>query len=164
MLITQSQLKSLLHYNQDTGLFTWLNNIKHHGKTKGKIAGYTNPLGYTLISIKGKTYHAHRLAWLYIYGEIPNIIDHIDHNPTNNKIDNLRNTDTRGNMKNCSMNIKNTSGFTGVHFDKQYGKWRAMIRVNSKKVSLYSGNSKEDAIIARKKANIKYGYHKNHGE
>lgn len=78
-MITQAELKKALHYNPDTGVFT---NRKSRGAAKaGKIAGCLNFYGYLIIKIDYKLYMAHRLVWLYIYGEMPvEQIDHINHN------------------------------------------------------------------------------------
>ena len=66
-MITQEKLKESLHYNQDTGVFTW--NELRSGIKKSLIAGSMLLSGYVHIQIHGKFYLSHRLAWLYVYGE-----------------------------------------------------------------------------------------------
>lgn len=83
-------LKTILHYDAATGIFVWLQPPKYHPRMLGKAAG-CNSTGYTIIRINNKKHKAHRLAWLYVYGELPMLeIDHKDGNPYNNSIGNLR--------------------------------------------------------------------------
>ena len=80
-MITQSELKNILHYNQDTGVFTWIKN--------SIVAGTVEKKGYIAIKINRKSYKAHRLAWLYIYGNFPKEqIDHLNGIKNDNCINN----------------------------------------------------------------------------
>lgn len=100
IFMKQNYLKSVLHYNQDTGIFTWINPPKQHPRLKGEMAG-SNKTGYILIKINNKKYKAHRLAWLYMYGKFPeNNIDHINGNALDNRIINLRTCDQAQNNAN----------------------------------------------------------------
>jgi len=164
-MLTQERLKELLHYDPDTGVFTW---IKSHGSLNrrflNKEAGSINNTGHRRIGLLGVHYQAHRLVWLYVYGELPKTdIDHKDQNGSNNKLSNLRKTTHQENCKNLSMKSNNKSGFTGVSFDKQREKWAAYITISMKKIHLGRFDDISDAIGARKAANIKYGFYKNHG-
>ena len=89
MSITQERLKELLHYDPKTGVFTCL--VSRRGRVKvGNKAGYTNH-GYVRIRVDTRRYFAHRLAWLYVYGESPpDDIDHINGVRSDNRIANLR--------------------------------------------------------------------------
>lgn len=88
--LTKEYLRSLLHYNESTGAFTWVRPPKNHQRMNQKEAGCKST-GYVLIRIDGKKYKAHRLAWLYVYGAMPSAgVDHIDGNTFNNAIVNLR--------------------------------------------------------------------------
>jgi len=120
---------------------------------------------------KPYVFKAHRLAWLYMTGKWPEKdIDHINHNPTDNRWENLRPINDKENSKNKKLQPNNKSGFNGVHFqeynrnDKTYRYWIAQIGLNNEIIYLGSFKNKEGAIQARKEANIKYGFHENHGK
>lgn len=88
--MNQEYLKSLLRYDGSTGQFIWIKPPKQHPRMLNKTAGADNT-GYILIKIDGKKYKAHRLAWLYVYGTLPvSNLDHINGNPFDNRINNLR--------------------------------------------------------------------------
>ena len=162
-MLTQSELKSKLHYNSKTGIFTWINCKSPRVKTGDKV-GYLTPQGYISILIFGKKYQAHRLAWLYMYGRFPKDgIDHKDQNPSNNRILNLRSADQLTNGKNCKLGKSNTSGIIGVCWDKAREKWVARIKVEHKSIHLGRFLNKKDAREARKEADIKYGFSFRHG-
>ena len=167
-MITQEELKKDLSYNPDTGVFTWL---KSKGRTtyKGKEAGWTqkNAKGnqtYRSIEINGKCYKAHRLAFLYMTGSMPNhSVDHIDGDGLNNKWRNLRDVSQSENQKNRPLQSNNKSGVIGVNFDKSKGKWVAAIGFNNKSKKLKESRCIGECILARKEAEKKYGFHENHG-
>lgn len=161
--LTQSRLKELLDYNPLTGIFRW--KISKHKTRIGRIVGTKSNRGYIHIELDSIDYTAHRLAWFYVYGKWPkDQLDHEDHVPYHNWISNLREATGIENMQNKSMMSNNTSGFTGVSWDKSRKKWRSAIKVNDKVKHLGRFVKKSDAIKARKAANVKYGYHENHGK
>lgn len=164
--LTPERLKSLLSYNPDTGEFTWL--VGGRGRRVGEIAGCLAYVGdgktYTRIGIDGKLYYAHRLAWLYSYDAWPkNHIDHIDQNSTNNRLSNLRDVTGSENNKNMKTPKNNSSGVMGVYSRNDTQKWEASIQVNGKQIHLGYFKLKDDAITARKNAEVKYNFHPNHG-
>ena len=161
--MTQEYLKSLLDYNPETGKFIWRVSKSNYAKSRSEAGWISN--GYRIIRIDGKGYRAHRLAWLWYYGSWPeDQIDHINHNRDDNRIENLREVSHIENHKNQSLFCNNTSGHVGVHWYKTTKKWRAQIKANGKKIiSLGYFKEKEDAIKARKEAEAKYKFHKNHG-
>tara|TARA_R100000501_G_C2567163_1_gene75481 strand:- start:131 stop:670 length:540 start_codon:yes stop_codon:yes gene_type:complete len=178
-MLTQSYLKECLHYNPETGVFTWLKrplshfNLLRAGKTwntrfAGKTAGSklivpATSDHYLKIGIGDKEYLASRLAWFYMHNEWPEIIDHEDGNKLNNAISNLRNTTRQGNQQNLKRGIDNKSGQCGVCKDKRSGKWRAYINVNGKQIDLGLHKYIDSAIAARKDAELTHGFHPNHG-
>ncbi len=168
MELTQQKLKELLHYNERTGIFTWENPRARRLKV-GDLAGNLDKAGYRSISItvdgRKKLYYSHRLAWLYEYGVWPKgQIDHINHNRSDNRLCNLREADNTTNHKNRTINKNNTSGITGVYWNKNHKKWRAKIIVSGKNIHLGLFTDKNEAICARLHANRLYKFHANHGK
>ena len=163
MKLTRARLKELLDYNQETGFFAWRVAFKN-GVQAGAIAGTTTRLFYVSIGIDGGLHLAHRLAWLYVYGRFPkDEIDHINHIRNDNRISNLRETTKKENQRNRAISPRNTSGVTGVCVHKRDGGWRAQIRMNWRTFNLGRYDNIFDAICARKSAELKYGFHENHG-
>lgn len=122
---TAQRLRELLHYDPETGQFTWLkqNSVRI---SVGDVAG-CRTAGKTYIGIDGAIYRAHRLAWLYTYGRWPSkVIDHRDGNPHNNVFSNLREVSQSVNIQNQRRPRRdNASGFLGV--EKHGPTWRAVI-------------------------------------
>lgn len=109
--------------------------------------------GYIIISLDGIPYKAHRLAWLYVHGEMPAaIVDHINRDKTDNRIANLRLATRSENARNINRRRDNTSGITGVTFLPKTSRWAAKLTVNSWNHFLGSFATKEEAIAARLKA------------
>lgn len=161
-MITQEKLKEQLSYNKNNGKFIWIKSKK--GISKNSIAGSMHKDGCILIGIDNKIYKAHRLAWLYIYGYMPKEIDHINHDRADNRIFNLREVKHSDNMKNLPLAKNNKSGITGVRWCRIRLKYVAYIQVDKKPIPLGRYDNKTDAIKARKDAEIKYNFHKNHGK
>ena len=134
-MLTQSRLKELLTYNAGTGDFTWLVD-RNSGAYAGDIAGTLMNKGYVHIKVDGSQYLGHRLAWLYIHGDMPKTLDHIDGNRVNNKIENLRPASSFQNSHNASIRSDNNSGYKGVGYHSPANKWRARIRYMNKRMSL----------------------------
>lgn len=156
--IAQSELKSLLSYRKELGIFTRFTSP--NGKEKaGDIAGTINKQGYVKVCVAGKNYLAHRLVWLYHTGEFPiKHLDHINNNKLDNRIENLREVTITENMKNKTKPKHNTTGKTGVVYNKANSNYMANITVDKKKIYLGSFQQIEDAIQARLDAEEKYGY------
>jgi hypothetical protein len=132
MILTQTELKEILNYNPDTGIFSW--NICKRGVKKDSIAGSITPFGYSAIRINGKSYQAHRLAWLYTHGSFPNDhIDHIDHNKLNNRLNNLRCASCSENLQNqIKAHYCNKTGLLGAYKIKDYDLFTSKIMINRK--------------------------------
>ena len=119
--LTQERLKELLHYNPDTGDFTWICIIGCYPKI-GSIAGTKNKSGYINIKVGNGLYRAHRLAFLYMDGEFPSShVDHINRSPSDNRWCNIRKVTIRQNHENRKDNAK----FIGVAWHKNIGRWIA---------------------------------------
>ena len=162
-MINQKELKKLLRYDPNTGIFIWIKKTCLK-VVVGKTAGTLSAKGYIVITIRGKLYRAHRLAWLDVYGVWPkDQIDHINHIKDDNRIENLREASQQDNCKNRSISKANKSGVIGVSWVKEYRSWKATAWLNGKAVSLGQFRDKFDAICARKSFENKHGYHENHG-
>ena len=158
-MLTQAELKSRLHYCTDTGIFIWTNPTAHNVKCGDKAGGLKSS-GYIKITFNDIIYNAHRLAWLYVYGEFPNgILDHINRIKHDNRISNLREVTQSENLQNQSIRSSNKSGFRGVHFDSSKNKWVARISINKKNIRIGLFDNKQDAIDARKFTfNLNFGH------
>lgn len=162
--LTADYLRTILHYDHVTGVFRWKKRIAHCLRV-GDIAGTVTAWGYVCIVINKIVYRAHRLAFLYLTGKWPcGMVDHINHNKLDNSFANLRITNATGNGRNRKISINNKSGFTGVFFRKSKNRWVSQIKVGDKYIHLGHFDNIYAAIEARKKANVRYGFHKNHGQ
>lgn len=153
-ILTQSRLQELLHYDSETGNFTWIKPCSRFSQvTPGEKAGTVHCRGYIHIKVDGQSYKAHRLAWLYMHGRWPHpAIDHINRVKTDNRIANLRETDQLGNMQNKGMYRNNSSGYTGVSWHKQRRKWAAQLQVNGKNRFIGMFDTPEQAAVAYQQA------------
>ena len=147
-MITQAQLHYLFDYNPDTGIF--IRKIKTSNSVKvGDIVGSDNGSGYIKFCVNSKQVFAHRMAWLYVFGSIPSKgIDHINSNPSDNRICNLRLANQSENMQNVSKNKNNTSGYKGVTWDKKRKKWIAQLMKDYKRYYLGAFDDVEMAYKA----------------
>lgn len=148
-------LNTLFDYNPETGEFIRKIAVGSRG-LKGSVAGSINGIGYLRIRIKSFEYLGHRLAYYMFYKNIPDCIDHIDRNPSNNAILNLRPATQLQNSQNSSVRKDNTSGFKGVRFNKQSCKWFAQIFLNKKQTYLGCRNTPEEAYKLYKAAAVQH--------
>ena len=168
--MTQNELKRYLHYDIDTGFFTWLVNSSN--VKEGAIAGCINPSGYRVIRINRHLYRAHRLAFLYMTGCFPeNDTDHINGSRDDNRWCNLRAVSRSENSRNTKIHKDNTSGVIGISRVDKRSVWDVRVMENSKTLSRYFSDSKFGGInLALMAASFyavklrnKIGYHENHG-
>lgn len=168
-------VSACIDYNPTSGLLTWKQRPASHFKNRqahsswntryqGKRAGWLSAAGYLSVAIDEVKYQAHRVAWA-IHHQLspPDVIDHINGDTTDNRMDNLRVVEFSENMKNSKKYINNTSGIVGVRWYSQRSKWVAYISANGKRKQLGYYQSVEDAVAARNQAEIDNGYHENHG-
>jgi hypothetical protein len=127
-------LKELLSYNKETGIFVWTDKAPH--KVIGKVAGSKQKYGHLVAKINGVNHLLHRLAWMFVYGVNPvEHIDHINGNPSDNKIENLRLATRSLNMQNLKKaKANNKCGLLGVCPNGD--RWKAEIRIDGKKTYL----------------------------
>jgi len=165
MAITQEELRSLVHYDRETGVFIRL--VKTSKNKALSVMGSLHPEGSITIYLKGVKYKAHRLAFLYETGELPKeaeSIDHINHNQSDNRFSNLRKVSNLENSRNLPLFKNNKSGVPGVRWVKRRNSWLSRITLEGTK-DKFLGYFEDffDAVCARKSAENIYGYHKNNG-
>lgn len=174
------ELNQLLSYDPETGNLVWKPraanwfrdgyrtaqgeannwNVRH----AGVIAGVTAKNGYRYVALpNGKKALAHRLVWQIVYGYVPNVIDHADGDPLNNRIANLSNGSQQQNMHNTRKNKHNRSGVTGICVDGRSGQWLPFIKVAGKTRHLGLSHCFGRAFAARKAAEVSYGFSARHG-
>lgn len=175
-------LMECFEYNESTGALTWKDRPISHFKNEramrtvnAKFSGieagsksthiYTGKT-YRIVSISGKRYPAHRICALFCGLTVTTDleVDHIDGNGLNNRKSNLRMVNRTVNSQNHRLQSNNTSGVVGVAMHSQSGLWRAYIKNDGKTISLGTHSDFNSAVAARKSAEVKFGYHKNHGE
>lgn len=179
--VTIELLQKILSYDPETGALTWNErgpelfagneqSCAHSAKIwNSRFAGkpaFTakNGNGYLHGAIFGNTLSAHRVAWGIYFGVWPkHSIDHIDGVRTDNRIANMRDVPGCDNSRNMKMNVRNTSGHTGIHFNHATGKWVASIKGGGRVINLGYFSAIEKAVEVRKKASDRFGYHANHG-
>jgi len=129
--VSRARLRTLLHYDRETGEFRWRKRICSSIQA-GDIAGGLNKEGYLKITINGRQYPAHQLAWLYMKGKwCSQVIDHRDLNPSNNRWVNLRIANRSQNNANRRRYRNNSCGLKGVSRHRRG--WRATIRKNGRR-------------------------------
>ena len=149
MKLTQERLKEWVAYNPKTGKF--YNKIKRNRAPLGiEVGAVDRHRGCIKINVNYERHYAHRLAWLYEYGYLPeNQIDHIDRDPSNNRISNLREVSQVCNTRNCGNPATNKSGVKGIHRNKKSGKWCAQIMVTQYNVYLGRFDDFDEAVCHR---------------
>jgi HNH endonuclease len=175
-------IRQLLRYEPETGKLFWLpRDAVWFQKTDGRSAlhaaanwnahyadreAFTSKdrHGYLRGSVLGIGYFAHRLCWTLQHGVVPvGQIDHINGTASDNRACNLRIAPQCENMKNLKRLRNNTSGQMGVTWRKTEGKWAARITVSGQTIALGHYALFDDAVLARKAAETRHGFHANHG-
>ncbi|WAX10819.1 hypothetical protein BV739P1_00020 [Phocaeicola phage BV739P1] len=164
-MLTFQEAKELFIYDRETGVIKWRKRTR--GQRGNLVAGYTRSSddGYIQIRFKGKNYYAHRIAMLLAYGFYSDEleIDHINHVRKDNRLVNLRFVTKSGNQRNQSRRNDNTSGVTGVRYNKRARKYVAYIKADGLRIHLGSFITLEEAAEVRKAAELKYKFNANHG-
>ena len=123
LLAISDTLRQHLTYRTD-GTLVWIKPTSNRVKV-GDVAGKKRKDGYIAVGFYGKTYLLHRLIFMYHHGHMPRLVDHIDQDVRNNRIENLRAASKRINAINSKLDVRNKSGVRGVSWDKQSCKWSA---------------------------------------
>lgn len=146
--LSAERLREVLSYDPLTGEFRWLVSTARRIRV-GDIAGFEIDRGRRGIKVDGSQYQAHRLAFLHMTGNFPDIeVDHIDTDPSNNRWANLREATRSENNANTRRNRRNTSGYKGVSWHKRDRKWCAQIHVSGRDIHLGQFSSPEEAHAA----------------
>ena len=154
------ELSNLIYFN-DSGLPIWKYDRNNKVK-KGDVAGYIQD-GYRKIGLRDKKsgkmtlIYAHRLHWYIRYNELPQVIDHINRDRSDNRIENLRKCTPSQSARN-RLYPSSTSKYTGVSLSPNKKKWKSAIKVGDKNVCLGYFDNETDAAMAYNNAVIKYGY------
>ena len=157
--VTAERLRQVVEYDAETGVIIW--KVSPSSKSPvGSVAGVVNSAGYRILTIDGKKYLAHRLAWLYVHGVWPKEdIDHVNRVKTDNRLINLREATRTQNNINGRVRSDNKSGFTGVNWHNGSQKWRVTVHKDGKQFQVGMFDDIEEAAAAYKKAAAKL-----HGE
>lgn len=161
---TMELFRSRFSYDPDMGVLTWVAAPKFNrwGIKVGDAVGRVNSHGYVEVRALGKSYQAHRIAWALFYGLHPaGEIDHINGNPADNRISNLRDVSPRINNRNKALSVKNTTGVMGV--TRVQGGYRLQLRHAGKPKYIGTYPTIDEARVASRKAYLEHGYHENHG-
>ena len=133
--LTQEEAHRLFEYRD--GVLYWKERPKCSRKPKGDMeAGTVSGHGYKKLRVKKKCFYVHQVIFLLQHGFIPELIDHIDGNTNNNKIENLRASNKSLNACNSKHRVDNTSGHKGVTWGKVCKKWMARVQVNGRGIHL----------------------------
>lgn len=154
MALTAERVRELLNYDPETGGFTW--RVYRGGfATAGARAGRPSTFGHIEISVDRRRYKAHRLAWLVTHSEWPaGGLDHINGNPSDNRICNLRLATQSQNTANTRVRSDNKVGIKGVR--KNYNKFEARVRINGQAqyLGLYKSAEEAGAAVRAKHAQL----------
>lgn len=156
--MTVEELRELFVWDAEKGKIWWRSL---YGKREAFVSVQTQ--GYLYGKIHGKNYLAHRVLWALEYGRWPEInLDHIDQNKKNNALSNLRETDSPQNARNKPAYKNSTSGDTGVSRTRK-GRWRSYVGVDYAQRHLGVFDTKEEAVLARRRAQQELGFSPLHG-
>lgn len=167
-------IASRVKYCPKTGKFTWLYRdnpapANWNSIYAGKECGHMSKNGYVYltVSLDGQYKHilAHRVAWYIMFGEVPkHQIDHINGNRTDNRIVNLREATPGQNSRNTKLSVRNSSGFSGVHWYKSRRKWQTYTDYQGKRFFLGYYDNKDEAISAVEAFKNERDFSERHGK
>lgn len=177
--ITPELLRELIDCDPQTGVLIWRERPAHFFLTKSYAAGWNKRfagtpaldackgggrLAYRHGTVFGVKVKAHRAIWAIVYGRWPEgMIDHINGDSKDNRIENLREVNASENARNVRTPTDNTSGRIGVYFRKGINRWVAKINENGRCRTLGQFKDFSAACAAREAAERAFGYHQNHG-
>lgn len=161
-------LHKRLRYDPNSGKLFWTScedMPKNWNRRYAEKEAFTSQVnGYRNGKILGATILAHRVIWTMHYGKWPlGYIDHINGEKSDNRICNLRDVTHQENHRNMPIRSDNTSGVTGVHWNKVHKKWQARIKIGGryKHIGFFAYFS--DAANARSQSSRQHGFTDRHG-
>lgn len=141
--LTPSRLQAIFEYDAEAGTIT--RTARTESEPRGKVMGFTMANGYRAMLIYGKQYYVHRIAFAIAHGRWPTaLIDHINGDPSDNRLSNLREATSRENSRNRARSADH-----GATFYRRYGKWRASVSVDGRQKHLGYFATKDEALAAR---------------
>lgn len=155
-VITAQELQQIVEYFPESGIFLWKVTKGNYVKA-GKEFGSWDLYGYKTVRINRKSYKLHRLAWLYVYGKMPeNDIDHINGIRHDNRISNLRDVTRRTNLENQTIlkRQKKHTTLIGAYFDVRKNTYYSRISIKNKSIHLGTFKTEQqahDAYVAAKR-------------
>ena len=179
MELTTEIVRELLDYDQETGIFVWKVRERHwfnreqdfkrwNARFAGEVAGTLKKgvTGYVslTISVFGKLHKAHRLVFIWMGEVLPDQVDHLNRKSLDNRWKNLDASSAKENTKNKSRQSNNTSGVTGVSWNKATGKWSAQVWLCGKKKHLGLFTDLSEAAQVVKEFRLANGYSDGHGK
>ena len=158
-------VKLYLDYNKETGHLTWIRKPSNKVVVGERAGCQVHDRDARTIKLFGEMYIEHRLIWFMETGHWPlGDIDHINHNESDNRWENLRDVTHAENTLNCSKRSDNKSGVTGVWLDKRHNTW--ICEIQNKRLGIRKNKhfkTFEEAVSQRKQWEQELGFHKNHG-
>ena len=165
--LTQDYIRSFLHYDPDTGVMKRIKKRSYVGNwlSCDNVPRSKTIAGYLQINIDRRPYVVHRLVFVYMEGFMPDCdVDHINGNRIDNRWVNLRLVNRQDNLRNMGVRKDNQSGVPGVSYAKDRNKWHSFIHADKhNRVNLGYFDSFDEAVAARKGAEVLLGFHPNHG-
>lgn len=167
-MLTFERANELFHYEPSSGKLFWKKTTTNRVKAGDEAGSFCKSTGYINIKVDNEWYTLHRIAILLATGVYDKTVqvDHIDHDRGNNRLSNLRVVGRAENMRNQSLRNTNKTGVTGVsvrYTRKGTKRYTANIVYNYKPIFLGNYDTLGEAAAARREAELKYGFHPNHG-
>lgn len=149
-MLTAERAREILDYDQNTGVIRWRKSTYRKGRPGAVAGSLSKSSGYVVISVDGRDYYAHRLAWLIVTGAWPKRgeVDHKNRDRSDNSWDNLRPASISQQRVNRSLGKHNKSGHKGIYWSRRNERWIAEIKFEKSRHYIGSFKEKEDAIIA----------------
>jgi hypothetical protein len=164
-VLTLEKLNSLFLYERSTHKLLWTKEAKQIIKriTPNTEVGYLRSDGYRAVRVQGKAYYVHRLIfWIATGEEAKGVVDHIDHNRSNNDINNLRDVSIHENAMNKANKCRSSTGYQGIFYDRRRDKYVAQVRYKGVKVLYKYCSTIESAVEAREAKLKELGFSTNH--